>query len=271
MKRIVGAVLRTGLRTLATVRSYLPSPHGARILTYHSVRPGGGGPRSSYVYPEDFAAQMQWLVRSGYQVVSLSDLADRLLKGERLADNLVSITFDDGYADNYLHAFPVLKQHGLPATVFLVTGKINHDPLFLTFNQMDQMRAHGIEFGAHTVDHVSLSTLEPERAERQVQESAVQLRSMLGAPAQHFCYPFGHFNETVEGYVSAAGFRTCCLEQAGVVVATANPLRLRRAGVLGTDTLHDFQLKVRGAYDWWINLYMQMEEQRRRRRGGLPA
>lgn len=271
MRRIVGAAVRTSLRTLAALRSFLPAPAGARILTYHSVRPDGSGPRSSYVHPDDFAAQMQWLVQSGRQVVSLTALAERLERGDRLPDNWVCITFDDGYADNYWHAFPVLKQHGLSATVFLVTGKIDRDPLFLTFGQMEEMRAHGIDFGAHTVDHVSLSSVGSDEAERQVRGSAGQAAAMLGAPVQHFCYPFGHYNDTVEGFVRSTGFRTCCTEQAGVVTTGSDPLRLRRAGVLGTDTLRDFQLKVQGAYDWWINIYMQIEEQRRRRRGGLPA
>ncbi|HWI53274.1 MAG TPA: polysaccharide deacetylase family protein [Symbiobacteriaceae bacterium] len=271
MRRIVGTALRTSLRALASLRSYLPAPSGARIITYHSVRPVGSGARSSYVHPDDFAAQMRWLVQAGYQVVPLTALAECLQRGDRLPDNWVCITFDDGYADNYIHAFPVLRQYKLPATIFLVSGKINRDPLFLTFDQMAEMSHHGIDFGAHTVDHVSLSSLPAAEAERQVRESLQQVEVMQGATPRHFCYPFGHYNETVEGFVRSAGFLSCCTEQAGTVQSGSNPLRLRRAGILGTDTLRDFQLKVGGAYDWWINLYMQIEEQRRRKRGGMPA
>jgi peptidoglycan/xylan/chitin deacetylase (PgdA/CDA1 family) len=271
LRRILSTILRSGLRTMATLRSYLPGPSGARIITYHSVRPDGPGSRSSYVHPVDFAAQMAWLASSGYQVVPLSQLAQQLAAGRPVPGNWACITFDDGYADNYVHAFPVLKAHRFPATIFLVTGKINRDPLFLTYQQMEEMRSHGIEFGAHTVDHVSLSSLSPDEARQQVVTSKAQLEAMAGQPALHFCYPFGHYNETVEGFVRTAGFQTCCTEQAGVVQTGADPFRLRRAGVLGTDTLRDFRLKVQGAYDWWINAYMHLEEQRRRRRGGLPA
>ncbi|HYF93385.1 MAG TPA: polysaccharide deacetylase family protein [Symbiobacteriaceae bacterium] len=270
MRRFVGTALRTGLRTLAGLRSFLPAPSGARILTYHSVRPDGTGPRSSYVDPADFASQMEWLEKSGYQVVSLDTLADRLLTGGGLPDNWVCITFDDGYADNYVHAFPVLKRHGFPATVFLVTGEVNRNPLFVTSGQIAEMLAYGVGFGAHTVDHVSLSSVAPDEAAEQIAGSKAQVAALTGAPAKHFCYPFGHYNESVAGFVRSSGFRTCCLEQAGTVKSGSDPLQLRRAGILGTDTLHDFQLKVRGAYDWWINIYMRNEERRRLRRGGLP-
>ena len=253
------------------MRSLLPAQRGARILTYHSVRPEGPGSRSSYVHPADFAAQMAWLVGAGYEVVSLSRLAEQLTSGQPVPDRWVCITFDDGYADNYQHAFPVLKRHGLPATIFLVTGKIDRDPLFLTQAQIHEMRSSGIDFGAHTVDHVSLSSLPPEEARRQIFGSKEQLERFGSDAPLHFCYPFGHYNATVEGFVRDAGFRTCCTEQAGTVGSGSDPLRLVRAGMLGTDTLHDFQLKVRGGYDWWINIYMRLEERRRRRRGGQSA
>jgi peptidoglycan/xylan/chitin deacetylase (PgdA/CDA1 family) len=271
MRRVLSKTLRTGLRTLATVRSFLPAAGGARVVTYHSVRPDGHGPRSSYVHPDDFAKQIGWLVQSGYRVVPLSDLADRLAAGQVIPERWACITFDDGYADNYQYAFPVLRHYGVPATVFLVTGKINHDPEFITYAQMAEMRAHGIEFGGHTVDHVSLSSVAPAEARQQILTSKQQLDAMLGAPGRHFCYPFGHYNATVEGFVREAGFQTCCTEQAGPVRPGSDPLRLLRVGVLGTDTLQDFSLKVRGAYDWWINTYMHVEEWRRRRRGGEPA
>jgi peptidoglycan/xylan/chitin deacetylase (PgdA/CDA1 family) len=255
----------------AGLRSLFPAAPGARIVTYHSVRPDGSGPRSSYVHPDDFAAQIDWMVSAGFQVVPLSRLAERLASGGTVPSDWACITFDDGYADNYIHAFPVLKRHGLSATIFLVTGKIGQDPVFLTRAQVDEMSAHGIEFGAHTIDHVSLSSITPAEAQRQILGSREQLDTILNRTGRHFCYPFGHYNETVEGFVREAGFQTCCTEQAGSVRAGSDPLRLRRVGILGTDTLHDFRLKVHGAYDWWINIYMQIEEQRRRKRGGLPA
>ncbi|HYG60548.1 MAG TPA: polysaccharide deacetylase family protein [Symbiobacteriaceae bacterium] len=269
MRRILGKTLRTCLRALAILNRLLPKASGARIITYHSVRPNGGtGPRSSYVDPNDFSRQMEWLVDSGYQVVPLSRLVQQLESGGSVSDRWLCITFDDGYADNYIHAFPVLRRYGFPATIFLVTGKIGQDPEFLDPSHLTEMATHGIEFGGHTVDHVSLSSVEPEEARRQIFASRDQLERLSAAPLAHFCYPFGHFNQTVEGFVREAGYRSSCLEQAGPISPGTDPLRLTRVGVLGTDTLRDFALKVQGSYDWWINTYMLIEEWRRRKRGG---
>lgn len=270
MRRAVSAAFRTGIRSLAAVRSLFPSQSGARIITYHSVRPVGAEPglRSSYVDPQDFDRQLAWLYQTGYQVVSLSDLAERVAAGGQVPNYWVCITFDDGYADNYQHAYPVLKRHGAPFTVFLVTGRIGRDPEFLTVEQVAEMQADLGSFGGHTVDHVSLSSLPLDEARRQILESKVQVEQITGRHAEHFCYPFGHYNAAVETYVREAGYRTCCTEQAGAVRSRSTLLRLRRVGILGTDTLRDFALKVEGAYDWWINTYMFIEEARRRRRGG---
>lgn len=267
MRRALTNIARTGLRVLATLRSALPTEPGARIITYHSVQPVGSGPRSSYVDPGAFDAHISWLLRSGRKVVPLSLLAERVASRQPIPADWTCITFDDGYVDNYRYAFPVLKHYEVPATIFLVTGKINKDPDFLTLAQIAEMQGYGVTFGAHTVDHVSLSSIPPEEALRQIQGSAEQLEALTGHRAEHFCYPFGHYNETVEGFVRASGFQTCCTEQAGPVTSKSDLLRLRRAGILGTDSLRDFALKVQGAYDWWINAYMKLEE-RRRQRGG---
>jgi len=248
------------------MRSLLPTQNGPRILTYHSIRPGGPGPRSAYVHPTDFESQLKYMLNQGYEFVSLTRLVSAIESNEPMPNTWVCITFDDGYADNYEYAFPMLKKYGLPATIFLISGKINRDPRFLTLAQIREMALNGIEFGSHTVDHVSLSSVPLEEARLQIFESKRQLEDILQTPVEHFCYPYGHYNETVEDFVREAGYRSCCTEQAGAINVTTDPFRLVRVGILGTDMLTDFGLKVRGAYDWWINSYLAIQEWRRRQK-----
>jgi peptidoglycan/xylan/chitin deacetylase (PgdA/CDA1 family) len=215
-------------------------------------------------------AQLAWLARER-EVVSLSTMVHALQAGKPLPESWVSITFDDGYLDNYQYAYPILRGLNLPATIFVVTGKVGRDPEFLTLEQIAEMRAHNIEFGAHTVDHVPLTSVPAEAAREQVLRSKEQLEQILGEPVQHFCYPHGHFNATIESFVREAGFRSCCTENSGAVSNQADPLRLLRVGILGTDTQADFRLKVQGAYDWWINLFMMAQQGLRGIRGGKRA
>lgn len=268
MRSTVKRSARAGIRAAATIRSFLPARQGPRIITYHSVQPNGEGPRSARVQPSDFEAQLTWLAEQGYEVISLSDLVDSLQEGRPLSPKQVSITFDDGYADQYEYAYPVLRRLKMPATIFLVTGKVGCDKKFLTVDQIAEMQENGIEFGAHTVDHVSLSSLPLADARSQIERSKQQLEAITGVPAKHFCYPFGHYNDSVERLVREAGFQSCCTEWAGPVTSASSAMQLFRVGVLGTDTLTDFRLKLAGAYDWWVNLYMSAQEIRRRTRGG---
>jgi peptidoglycan/xylan/chitin deacetylase (PgdA/CDA1 family) len=262
---------RTVLRWLATIRSFLPKRHGARIITYHSVRPIGMGLRSAYVVPEDFSDQIESLLAHGYQIISLSTLVDRLRQGQDIPENWVCITFDDGYVDNYRYAFPVLKRLGVPAAIFLITGKTNRDSEFLSLAQIKEMSAHGIEFGAHTVDHVSLISVPLVVAHHQIMQSKQDLETWLKVPVAHFCYPFGHYDLAFEDLVREAGLISCSTEHAGVIRRGVDPFRLVRVGVLGTDTARDFQLKITGAYDWWINTFMMLEAFRRWRKGRVSA
>ena len=93
----------------------------ARILYYHRVN-DDNDPFFPAISTELFDRQMQYISRL-YWVVSLADLVGHLNGGP--VETVVSVTFDDGYQDNYLSAYPILKKYGIPATIFLTTGSID--------------------------------------------------------------------------------------------------------------------------------------------------
>lgn len=90
------------------------------VLLYHRVD-DCRDPYSSAVPVQVFDAQMSYLA-SHFNVVSLSQVLDRVEQGVGVEPRTVAITFDDGYRDNYVHAHPILKKHGLPAALFVATG-----------------------------------------------------------------------------------------------------------------------------------------------------
>jgi peptidoglycan/xylan/chitin deacetylase (PgdA/CDA1 family) len=93
------------------------------VLTYHRVSPTPNLFGIDTVPLHAFTRQMQCLARH-YTVISLEEIVARLQTGTPLPPDCAAITFDDGYADNYHHAFPVLRALGLPATVYLATGAV---------------------------------------------------------------------------------------------------------------------------------------------------
>lgn len=226
------------------------------ILAYHSV--------SSYrrdglaVRTADFAEQMAWLQRRGYHAVTLVDFATQHFEpGERI----VIITFDDGYADNYREAWPVLKRHGYVATIFLVADYVDTDQVFpwdqpkinmlarrehfgvLRWAQVQEMAAAGIEFGSHTCTHPELTQIPLAQRRDEIVRSRHDLQAKLGTEVASFCYPRGKLDEATIQLVSEAGYRCGVVspKRAGIPL---NRYTLRRIGIYYPTSRWLFRLKA---------------------------
>ena len=99
------------------------------ILLYHRVCPSSDSWSVKPLSPRSFERQMEYFHRN-YEILSLDTLVQYIQQGAPLPEKAVVITFDDGYKDNYLHAYPILVKHGIPATIFLTTGHIGSSKLF---------------------------------------------------------------------------------------------------------------------------------------------
>lgn len=117
------------------------------VLMYHAVLEDGKSCNDWAVTESTFREHMNWLTDHGYTSVLPSELA----AGMPLPEKAVLITFDDGYADNYTNAFPILQETGHKAAIALVTSYIGVRSEFMTWDMAKEMAASGIvEFGSHT-------------------------------------------------------------------------------------------------------------------------
>lgn len=226
------------------------------ILAYHSVSEHRQD--SLAVSAGDFAAQMAWLQRYGFRSVTLAQYAQgNFKKGERI----VVITFDDGYADNYCFAFPVLKQYGFVGTIFLVSDYVNTDHIFhwdskkidpqsdvaayqtLRWDQVYEMAKYGIEFGSHTCTHPELTAISLPEAEKEIARSRQDLQTRLDKEIGSFCYPRGKLNGDVIQLVEKAGYRCAVVTptRAGIPLGQYT---LRRVGIYYNKNPWVFRLKV---------------------------
>jgi peptidoglycan/xylan/chitin deacetylase (PgdA/CDA1 family) len=254
-------VARAVLSSVALVLSRLGRLAGprsaARILYYHSI---SDAPIRSSVNPVAFESQIEYLMRSGHRVLPLSEVTGRLVSRSPLHDKSVVITLDDGFADNYDHAFPILARVGFAATIFLTVGYIGTDrlptltrtdfvPRPLSWEQVKEMRAHGVEFGSHTLTHPMLSRVPLGEARREIADSRRMLEDKLGVAVPFFCYPRGDFNEAVKRIVSEEGYLAACTTLPGVNDWRTDLFALRRTYVGRHDSAGEFSKKVSGAYD----------------------
>ena len=176
-----------------------PKLPGVPIFMYHQIRQDlEGTPMPKLrVRPDRFAAQLDALARRGYHVVTL---------GQALAPGAPAkaavLTFDDAYLDFYDIAWPLLRERGMSATVFVVTGQIGGSnawdhgkgippaPL-MSAAQIQELAAQGVEFGGHGHAHAALTSLDDAALAADLAACRDTLASLLGAPARVFSYPYG--------------------------------------------------------------------------------
>lgn len=177
---------------------------------YHSIDRYTYDPYSLTVDPENFEAQIRWIYRQGKRGVSTREL---LAAGR--TDDLVALTFDDGYADFLEYALPVLKRYDFTATLYIVPGLMGRynkwdepgprKPL-LTADQVRMIGDEGMEIASHGLTHTALTTLEDEDLKRELTESREILRDLTGQPADGIAYPYGFADGRVLEGVRAAGY-----------------------------------------------------------------
>jgi peptidoglycan/xylan/chitin deacetylase (PgdA/CDA1 family) len=211
------------------------------ILMYHRI--GRIGPdlapitQRLSVTPEDFAEEMRWLKRGGFHAVSQEQAFAALEHGATLPSHPIMITFDDGYRGVWANALPVLMGLHMPATAYVITGRIsNGDPSFLTWGQLHVLDRHGVTVGSHTVTHPDLTTLPDAQALEELRESRRALERHLHRPVRWFAYPSGAYDARVVALVRRAGYVLAVTTQPGALQSAQTPLELHRYEIL--DSTH---------------------------------
>lgn len=178
------------------------------IATYHSIDTSGS-PIS--VSPDAFRRHLGHFLEAGVRIVTLEDL--RSMAGSDA--DAVALTFDDGYASVAREALPLLREHGLPATVFVVTARVGgtndwavtdgHSvpelPL-LGWEALGRLAQEGVEIASHTRTHPSLPRVAASVLEDEIAGAADDLKQALGRAPAGFAYPYGHVSDAARTAVA---------------------------------------------------------------------
>jgi peptidoglycan/xylan/chitin deacetylase (PgdA/CDA1 family) len=183
------------------------------VLLYHRIvkRNYVKGRHKIYVYEDKFYLQMKFLKDAGYSAITFEDIHNCKVSG---AKNVI-ITFDDGYEDNYRIAFPILKEFGFKAVIFLVTGMQRNEwgiaegePALqmMDDDMLKEMVEYGIELGGHTRNHRTLTELDSQMAMFEIAGCKSDLERRFHKPVFSFSYPFGAMNQALQQMVVESGF-----------------------------------------------------------------
>lgn len=193
---------------------------------------------------EKFRAFCRFFLKH-FRVLSLAEQIAGCQAGADLGGTL-SITFDDGYRDNYEVAAPILRGLNLPATFFVTTGFIGTDTLapwdahlsrraeWMTWDEVRALARMGFDIGSHSDAHIDLGSADPEAIRADLAASKRKLEAALGRPVRLFAYPFGgpqHISPGSREIVRDAGFQCCVACHGGFNSATPDPFDLQRIGI----------------------------------------
>lgn len=284
MNRRVGRyetrVARAGKSVGSHVASVLAAVFGSRagdrfgILYYHRVAPSDVSTRPPLnVPPARFASQIAGLTRRGYRFAPLTEVLDRVRRGERLGPRTAVLTFDDGYGSVYQHAWPVLRDLGVPATIFLATAYMGEAKPFpfdhwalqheatappdtwvpLTWDECQEMAAAGgVEFGTHTHTHRDLRA-DAAAFEEDLRRSIEVLEARLGRRPTLFSFPFGSASFATPALAETArrvGLHCGLTTRVSLADPLADPFTWGRLEGTAADTARSLAAKLDGWYAW---------------------
>jgi len=211
------------------------------ILMYHYL---STPPADADIYrvdlsvpPDLFAAHLDRLLAEGYTAISLYDLLGFLAQGLPLPARPVVITFDDGYRDNYINAFPLLQARNMEATFFVVTDFIDEQrPEYLSWDMARTMLAAGMSIESHGRNHASLKGQDVDYLVWQGLGSLETLQYELGVRPRFVSYPAGEYDRTTIDVFKSAHYWAGLTTVQGVTQSNARPFEWERIRVRNTTT-----------------------------------
>lgn len=263
-------------KPLITVNKFIKSfkPHKIAnpitILAYHSISSHRNLKHGRHytIDPQIFDLQMNYLHDNDFKVINMAELSVMMQTQAEVDSRTIVLTFDDGYADSFFNAYPILKKYGLSATLFLISNLVGSKNIFpwlreslfprgenrpLSAEQILEMANGGMDFGSHSNSHQRLGQLSKEQSLGEIQRSKVYIEELLNREIKSFSYPYGSWNDFDRSHqemVRKAGYGLAVTTIYGSNNRNSNPLTLRRISIYASDGLKTFEMKVKGYYDW---------------------
>lgn len=229
------------------------------ILMYHNINDQYDPANASVeMSEEDFREQMETLKEAGYTTITFEEYLDYENGLAELPDKPIMINFDDGYLNNYTRAYPILKELGMKATIFVITGRMGMSggvtyPHF-TWEQAKIMEDSGvIDIESHTNFHNNLKDVSLETAIQELRKSKYLIQKNLGKDATVLAYPYGDFTEEVKQAAKDAGYLAAVkvkLGNPGVNRKGQDVYELKRLTVYGGMTGEQLLELIQENKDW---------------------
>lgn len=208
MKRKKLYILTLLLILCLTTKSYCYENYDIPILTYHVVRNSIPDDATAYLYvkPYVFQEQIQTIKNDGYTFLTFEDLVEIENGNKKMPDKPIMITFDDGYLNNYVYAYPILKNIGAKATIFVITNNLpdkanvfTEDKLnFMSWENVNELKnGDVIDIQSHSNSHNSFLDMTLEEGLKDATTSYNKLTEKTGIEPIAISVPYGFTSNKV--------------------------------------------------------------------------
>jgi peptidoglycan/xylan/chitin deacetylase (PgdA/CDA1 family) len=215
------------------------------ILTYHNLADQAKG--RLVLAAASFREQMRYLKTNGYRVVSLADFIEFSRLNRQLPQRAVVLTFDDGYRAFKDHAYPVLKELGFTATLFIYTDWVGAGRGSLSWADLRELSAAGMDIQAHSKTHADLRRAQGEteaqyarRMQAELEQPQDLFNRNLGRRSQILAYPYGRWEEGLLPKVKEHGYIAAFSVRRQGNASFVRPLAGHRSQIYSEMTLDDF-------------------------------
>ena len=219
------------IASLFGIRMLMDAAYVPVIIMYHSVGSEnidiGGYEDKLNVPMQVFRDQMRFLSEHDYKVIPLENFVNKIKRGEKIPRKTIAITFDDGLRNNFLMAYPILKEYNFPATFFVISGFVGQKS-YVTWDDLSAMSKDVISIGSHTLFHKWLPDKKRPEIEKELVESRIMLENNTGRKVLTLSYPLGGFSEEVKEMAREAGYIGACATNPGREYRSDDPYALKR-------------------------------------------
>jgi len=216
----------------------LKQDSGVPFLMYHSIADEGD---NYSVTVENFLKQMQYLDNNNFNTISLNEFINR--KHAKLPSNPILLTFDDGFADNFSIAEPILNAHGFKAVFFITSDLIDTDN-YLTSSQVKKLHDAGHTIAAHGQTHRFLSDLDGVDIRNELINCTKKLSEITGTETKHLSLPGGRFSNNVLKIAEEYNFTSISNSEIHTNKFSADPYLMGRIAVRKNTSIKKFERMI---------------------------
>lgn len=230
----------------ATAVKMKNNDQGVPILMYHSISDDttSNVQAALRISNKNFAEQMKYLKDNNYTTLTMDELNDFLQNNKAIPDKSVVLTFDDGYEDNYTNVYPVLKQDGFKATIFVETSYIDANKNYLTSAQLKELQMAGMDIESGADENDRLGEMYKSEQLDSINTSKQYLEKLLNKKINYISYPFGSYNTNTLDAVSKAGYVLGLSRDGKWAYKTDGFYKLSRVYIGPNHTEADFEKRI---------------------------